>query len=182
LNARQPIPIIALTGHGAVDVQAFCGAAGMQGVLSKPLAREQAEKIWQRFCKGENIQVPGLILFEDSCTPLPTTEKTLPVIDMAETVELVGSEADAVELFVLLAHELSANYLPQIEKTVKQKNYTELRKHLHSLIGALCYVKAPRLNLALLELQQAARNTSPIIATAYLYVTAEAKQFLTYYQ
>lgn len=64
-NAAKKVPIIALTGHGAVDVQAFCGQAGMQGILSKPLTREQAESVWRRYGKGGSAHVPGLILITD---------------------------------------------------------------------------------------------------------------------
>ncbi len=60
------MPPIVLTGHGAVDVQIFCGKVGMQGVLSKPLTREQAEKIWKRYGKRESLDVPGLTLIKSS--------------------------------------------------------------------------------------------------------------------
>jgi len=47
-------------------VQQFCGDAGMQGVLSKPLSRDQAQKIWQRYGEPQAIEVPGLILLKTS--------------------------------------------------------------------------------------------------------------------
>jgi CheY-like chemotaxis protein len=68
LHATKNIPIIALTGHGAVDVQAFCSDAGMQGVLSKPLSREQAEKVWQRYGQQEDVEVPGLTILDNHQT------------------------------------------------------------------------------------------------------------------
>lgn len=55
-------PIIALTGHGAIDVKTFCGEAGMQGVLSKPLSKDRAEKVWRRYVRQELIDVPGLVI------------------------------------------------------------------------------------------------------------------------
>ena len=61
-NHAKLTPIIALTGHGAVDVQTFCGKAGMQGVLSKPLTREQAENVWRRYGKHEDVHVAGLTI------------------------------------------------------------------------------------------------------------------------
>jgi len=53
-------PIVALTGHAAIDVKVFCEKVGIQGVLSKPITREQAGDIWKRYGKGESIQVAGL--------------------------------------------------------------------------------------------------------------------------
>ncbi len=64
LNAVVKTPIIALTGHGAMDVQAVCGEAGMQGILSKPLSREQAEILWKHFKVDASIPVPGLTLLK----------------------------------------------------------------------------------------------------------------------
>jgi CheY-like chemotaxis protein len=64
LNATVEMPIIALTGHGAVDVQAFCVEAGMQGILSKPLSLEQAEILWKHFKVDASIPVPGLTLLK----------------------------------------------------------------------------------------------------------------------
>ncbi|MBP9727051.1 MAG: response regulator [Gammaproteobacteria bacterium] len=64
--AETPIraPIIALTGHGAIDVQTFCGKAGMQGVLSKPIKRAQIEGVWKCYGQGESINVEGLTIIE----------------------------------------------------------------------------------------------------------------------
>ncbi len=188
LNTTTMIPIIALTAHGSIDVQTFCSHSGMQGILSKPLSPHQAEKVWERFGKGEAIEVPGLILIDAYAAPTvaqATSKKsnnTIPVIDFAETVALIGSDAQANKIFAALAKDLIENYLPQLARTVQQQDYAELRKHLHSLIGALCYAKAPRLQNALLELQQAARNASPTITTAYKHAQAEAEQFFVYYQ
>jgi CheY-like chemotaxis protein len=185
-NATFPVPIIALTAHGAIAVQTFCGNAGMQGILSKPLSAEQAQKVWQRFGQSKAIDVPGLTLLDaESTSPQPSTEKsdhTLPIIDLAETVALIGSEAQANELFGLLAKDLTENDLPQIDQAVQQKNYAELRKHLHSLIGALCYAKLPRLQHAVLELQAAARNASPTISAVFKQVKREIGQFIAHYQ
>jgi CheY-like chemotaxis protein len=188
LNITVAIPIIALTAHGSTDVKAFCGNAGMQGVLSKPLTPEQAQAVWQRYGKGEAIEVPRLTLLEASTADttaqrsFENNDKALPILDLAETVALVGSEIQAREMYRLLANELTQNYLPHLDNTVKQRDYTELRKYLHSLIGVLCYVKALRLYHALLELQVAARNASPTITTAYKHVKAEADQFFVQYQ
>ena len=45
-----------------VDVQAFCGKAGMQGVLSKPISPQQIKDVWRKYGKGEEIVVEGLTL------------------------------------------------------------------------------------------------------------------------
>ncbi len=66
-------PIIALTAHAAIDVQAVCGKVDMQGVISKPIKRDQIEHIWQRYGKGEPIHVDGLIVIDGIATSISTS-------------------------------------------------------------------------------------------------------------
>ncbi len=68
LSQAAITPIVALTGHAAIDVQAFCGKVGMQGVVSKPIKRDQIERIWLRYGKGEPIHVDGLIVIDGIST------------------------------------------------------------------------------------------------------------------
>ena len=48
-QVKPSTPIIALTGHGATDIQSFVKTQASVGVMSKPLSREQAETIWRRY-------------------------------------------------------------------------------------------------------------------------------------
>jgi len=57
-----------------------------------------------------------------------------------------------------------------------------LRKEIHSLIGSLCYSKAPRLNQATLDFQTAARDMSDAtIEQTYARVKEEAEGFMVYW-
>ena len=177
-HARLLIPIIALTGHGAVDVQTFCGQAGMQGVLSKPLTREQVENVWRRYGKGESIHVAGLTLialFSPSST-------NVQIIDLAATITLLGTERQAHAMLALFEKELTEQFLPNIEKLIKQHNHEALRKQLHTMMGTLCYVKVPLLHQAIVDLQLAAQSSFHTIENAYQQLQREAKHFSELYQ
>ena len=67
-------------------MQAFCSEAGMQGVLSKPLSREQAEKVWQRYGKHESIHVSGLTILEND-QPVASESN---ILDIPEANLLMG--------------------------------------------------------------------------------------------
>lgn len=181
LSNCKNVPIIALTAHGAIDVETFCSNAGMQGVLSKPITPEKIEGIWRRYGQREDINVPGLKLLDGSLSSVQDTirqtEENLPIIDFSGTVELVGSKEQADQLFKLLEKELSPKYLDRLAEMIDKKNYAELRKDIHSLLGALCYAKAPRLNAALLELQDATRSMSATIYRNYENLKNEALQY-----
>ncbi len=176
LNALA-VPIIALTAHSAVDVETFCGRAGMQGILSKPLTREQAEAVWRKFGLGKSERVTGLTLAEHSETPLLSSQ----IIDMDGTVALLGTKEDAEELLALWFEMLTKRFLPALKDLIEARDDEALRQELHTMLGSLCYVKTPLLNQAVLELQTAARNHPHSIEGAYQHVLIEAQRFMKYY-
>ena len=172
------VPIIALTAHGAVDVEAFCGRAGMQGVLSKPLTREQAEAVWKKFGLGKSDDVSGLMLVGYAeAAPLATK-----VIDMEGTIALLGTKEYAEELLGLWFEMLTKRFLPALKDLVEKRDDEGLRHELHNMLGSLCYVKTPLLNQAVLELQTAARNHPQGIEPAYQHVVTEAQRFVEQYR
>ena len=172
------IPIIALTGHGAVDVQAFCGRAGMQGVLSKPINGEQAKGVWARYGKGEPVYIDGLYIIES----MSVQKIGAQVIDKTATAALLGSEKKAQEMLDLLAKELQGRFLPNTEALIKTANYKALHHQLHAMLGTLCYVKTPLLHQAVLKLDHAIKNNSPDIEEAYSYVQEQVRCFLESYR
>ncbi len=48
---KNPVPIVALTAHNVEKVQAECAAAGINGVLEKPLTEEVAREVLDCFLK-----------------------------------------------------------------------------------------------------------------------------------
>nr|MBP9727267.1 response regulator [Gammaproteobacteria bacterium] len=176
-HASGLTPIIALTGHGAVDIQTFCGQAGMQSVLSKPLTREQVEMIWRLYVKEESIHVPGLTLIAS-----PSPSMNIQIIDLSATITLLGTKKQARDMLALFAKELTEQFLPNIEKLIRQHHHEALRKQLHTMMGALCYVKAPLLYQAVVDLQFAAQSDVHTIETAYQKLQKEAENFIELYQ
>ncbi|MCD8525469.1 MAG: ATP-binding protein [Gammaproteobacteria bacterium] len=140
-NEKNITPIVALTGHGAVDVQAFCGEAGMQGILSKPLSRDQAEQVWEFYVKHIDIHVPGLTVLA-SATSIKSDENSL---DIPATAKLVGSQAVADKLVSEFIKDLKKQFLSDLKVFITEHKYEELRFLLHKMLGSLVYVKAPKL-------------------------------------
>ena len=172
------VPIVALTAHGAVDVGAFCGRVGMQGVLSKPLTHEQAEAVWKKFGLGQPEKVSGLTVIENA----ESAPSTLKVIDMEGTIALLGSKEYAQELMGLWFEMLTKRFLPALQDLIQKQDYESLRHELHNMLGSLRYVKTPLLNQAALELQTTARNHQQGIEEAYQHVMEEARRFIEQYQ
>lgn len=171
-------PIIALTAHGALDVERFCSRAGMQGVLSKPLTREQATSVWERYGLGKSEKVDGLTMIENTDkTPVASQ-----IIDIKGTASLLGSKDRAKELLTLWFEMLTKRFLPALHDLISKHDIEGLRHELHAMLGSLCYVKTPLLNQALLELQTATRNHPQEIENAYQRVLQESQRFIDQYQ
>ncbi|MCD8500290.1 MAG: response regulator, partial [Gammaproteobacteria bacterium] len=193
LKANTQTPIIALTAHAAVEVKTFCQDAGMQGVFSKPINKEKIDIIWARYGEGKDVTIPELTLLDDmvaTCTLYKKADAIddkdqkdgLPIIDIEGTMIFLHSEAKTNQLFNVLCTQLKEQYLPHFHTLVQQRDYTELRKEIHSLIGSLCYSKAPRLNEATLDFQTAAREMSDsTIEQTYTRVKEAAEGFMAYW-
>ena len=169
LNAKIKTPIIALTGHGAVDVQAFCSEAGMQGVLSKPLSREQAEKVWQRYGKHELTHVPGLTILEND-QPVALESN---ILDIPATMQLIGSREVGYKLLSEFMQDLEMQFLPHIQTLIAEHQYDDLKFLLHQKLGSLAYVQAPALEKKLVDLQAALHNGSAVTHDVYRAIEQE---------
>jgi CheY-like chemotaxis protein len=170
LNAKTAIPIIALTGHGAVDVQTFCGEAGMQGVLSKPLSREQAEAVWKYFGEKSDSKVSGLTLLHDDPAPPANHE----ILEVAATIQMTGGKDIADSLITSFVHELETQVLPKIKTLILAHQQDELGFLLHQQLGSLAYVKAPRLEKKLADLQTLVHKGVDIDQGVYQDIEQEA--------
>jgi CheY-like chemotaxis protein len=173
-----PTPIIALTAHGAEDVEQFCHRAGMQGVLSKPLTREQADSVWTHYGLGKAANISGMKTLEPS-TAVPSSQQ---IIDIEETIKLLGSKTHAEELLALWFNMLTQRFLPALKDLIEKQDVANLRKELHAMIGSLCYVKTPLLHKTVIELQTAARHHPKEIQPAYQHVLQEAERFVEEYK
>lgn len=145
-----PVPIIVLTGHGTVDIKEFCRDAEIQGVLSKPIVRDQIKALWQYLKQNPSVLVPGLTLLK----PNPLKVCLSDVLDVLGTVKIIGSEEGALTLIRALVEDLKRSFLGQIKEALLENKTEELRFLLHRQLGALAYAKAPKLEKHLLDLQK----------------------------
>lgn len=170
---KAATPIIALTGHGATDVQAFCGCSGIQGVVSKPLSREQAEALWQYYVNQDAVTIPHFTMLDDG------PEQAL-VLDFTATVVVLGSEEKAKKTMKAFADEFEVGYLPKIARLVEKNDRAGLRFLLHQLIGCLTYVIFPPLQAAVVYLHDLVPHEAESIEEAYQKVVMEMNKAITF--
>lgn len=181
--ATAPItPILALTAHAAVDIKAFCMGAGMQGVLNKPLSCTQAQQAFERYVLNrERTVLDGLTVLDASQCFIEPAPVRLPVIDYQGCVAIVETEVRANEMLAMVTELLESTFIPEISGAYQNNNGLELRKALHKFLGSLCYVSAPALKQALLNLQTAVKEKPATCEEAYQAFLYEVQQFkITY--
>ena len=63
-NGLSPVPIVAITAHGIVDVQQFCQDAGITGIFEKPLWVSKIKQSIDQFVYNKTITVADLQLLQ----------------------------------------------------------------------------------------------------------------------
>lgn len=169
VSGSSATPILALTGHGATDVQAFCQQAGMKGVISKPLNREQAEAVWSSYVDQAAVIVSNLTVLDE----VPSKPQTF---DLVATVAVLGSEQQAQKMIQALVNELEHNYLLNITTLLLNDDRAGLRFLLHQLLGCLTYVICPPLQAAVSDLYQAVLEQRMLIEEASRQVIVKMKE------
>lgn len=163
LKLTIQIPIIALTGHGAVDVKKFCGEAGMQGILSKPLSREQAEKVWQLYGQHQEVDVPGLTSLEKHDSVVSEND----ILDIELSTKRAGSKEVAEKMISDFIQHLHTQFIPILKTAIEKNSRDELRFQLHQQLGSLAYVEAPLLQQTLLSAQKIVKNDEALTPALY---------------
>lgn len=163
LMSSVHIPIIALTGHGAVDVKKFCGEAGMQGILSKPLSREQAETVWQLYGQHKEVAVRGLTILENGDSVIPEQD----ILDIDLTIQRMGSKEVARQMIADFIQSLETQFLPKFKTDVEKNARESLRFQLHQQLGSVAYVEAPLLREALLSAQKSVKSDEALTPVLY---------------
>ena len=178
LKSEIQIPIIALTGHGAVDVKKFCGDSGMQGILSKPLSREQAERVWQSYGKHQEVAVPGLTILENNKSIISEND----ILDIELTIKRMGSKEIARQMIADFVQSLETQFLPNVKTDIEKNAREQLRFQLHQQLGSVAYVEAPLLRQALLSVQKAVKSDEALTPGLYQELEQSVKQLSECYR
>ena len=150
----------------------------MQGILSKPISREQAAILWKHFKEDATIAVPGLTLLTHS-VPEPAPQD---ILDMDATIKTVGVKDIALNIMSTLSEDLKNQFLPQIKVILDENKIEELRFLLHQQLGALAYAKAPRLEKKLVEIQDMAQKGADIDPVVYQEIETEVLRVIHCYK
>lgn len=147
-SSKTDTPIIALTGHASTDKETECLAAGMQGVMQKPLMDDLAKEILDNL-SSLSSGVPHKEL---------EASEQLPTLDIENGTSLVGGDREtAIEALHLLAETLQ-DELDELKEMYDRADTDAMYKVIHRLYGGLCYAGAPMLRKLSLDFKNAILN------------------------
>ncbi len=141
------VPILGLTGHIDVENKQRCISAGMDAVLSKPLAKDKAIDLLNAFIPARS---PKRTIAEPST---PTTEKnqesdfvplTGNVLDLKSAMQLLGGKKElAIEMLEMLVMSFPEE-VTTLNQAYAAQDMQELENLAHKMKGAACYCGTPR--------------------------------------
>lgn len=122
INKEHHIPIIALTAHGDEFNRQRCISAGMNAVLTKPLAKEKAEEILKEFIPSESQHSDD-----------KNESSVNPVIDFDAALKQVNGQKNLLqELFNILIDSLPAEKA-NLETFFKLADWNKIASTAHKL-------------------------------------------------
>jgi CheY-like chemotaxis protein len=154
-NKEKPVPIIALTAHVDGDDKQLCIDAGMNAVLSKPLAKETAGDMLNAFIPQRAKKLAGIssakkITSEDKVDLLNISGA---VIDFEAALKLAGGNKDFVDEMIMMLVNSFDEESKKLEKAHNENNWLEIRAIAHKIKGGASYCGAVRLKDASARLE-----------------------------
>ena len=129
---REPIPIIALSGHEDTDIlSAHTSQYGLSAMYTKPLRKEQLVEIFDLCTISNKAQASN-----KEC-PAGTVDEEM--IDKALAIEQLGSMAMVRELAQMMLDDAFATMIPEIDSHFKSQDWSAFKAMVHKFKGSCLY-------------------------------------------
>jgi two-component system sensor histidine kinase/response regulator len=150
-QGRGRVPIVALTANAMTGQLERCLEAGMDALLTKPIAVEALQDVLERY---------GLALTADPASLDPTTVAEIITavpesspIDLAQLRELAGDDAEFIRSIAESFASSSAQLLAQLRAAAAAGDALAMAKAAHALKGASANLYAEKLRDQSAELE-----------------------------
>jgi HPt (histidine-containing phosphotransfer) domain-containing protein len=151
-GARARIPIVALTANAMTGQLERCLEAGMDGLLTKPLAIERLQEVIEKFVlRREPLQ--GAAVEQIITAP----EAQMP-IDLVRLCETVGDDAEFTRDLVQTYLDNALDTLAEMRSAVQRRDAMRVARLAHSLKGASANMHARVAHEICVELESLAAS------------------------
>lgn len=177
-SIEEKTPIIALTAHLDMRTEKACFDSFIDGFLTKPLMREQAQQVVEKFVLGSAKH--SMVDIEKSKKETLHSNK---VIDLELGAKLIDHDVNAAkEILTMLIKQVPEHQMA-METAYRERDFESLKHIVHKFHSALCYSAAPRLKVAIANLETHLKlNHKNKIDLSYQNVDRELRVLLKAYE
>jgi two-component system aerobic respiration control sensor histidine kinase ArcB len=141
------IPILALTAHVESDEKQACIEAGMDAVLSKPLAKETAIDILNAF-------IPKRAAKKVEVNKQDLLQLSGPVLDFESGAKIYSGNTELVKEMLQMLVDSFPDELTRLKKAHQKNDWQTIQVVAHKLRGGACYCGTSRLQAACIHLER----------------------------
>ncbi|MEJ1962413.1 MAG: PAS domain-containing protein [Gammaproteobacteria bacterium] len=151
-------PIVALTANAMTGQLERCLEAGMDGLLTKPIAVDRLREVLDRF----GLAAPeGEVIADRDVADLVTAPSRPPAIDTSRLGELGGDDHEFVSSVVLSFEKSMAQLLASMHAAAARGEAHQVARAAHQVKGAAANLYAQELSSLAAEIEANARTLSP---------------------
>lgn len=180
-KSTSKTPIIALSAHLDETTKASCLEAGINGVLTKPLMRAQAQQVVNSLINPSNAFDMEIFFKQEKSNVYESSSNK--IIDLELGAAIISSDVDGAKK----ALDLLVKVLPESQENLQQaydaKDFDSLVKFVHKLHGGVSYCGVPRLKQAVNALESGLKSmeNQQQLNKLYQKMSAEIKAFVDAY-
>ena len=150
-------PIVALTANAMTGQLERCLGAGMDGLLTKPIAIERLREVLDRL----GLAVPeSETLAEKDVAALVTAPAQPPAVDIAQLSELAGEDKEFVQSVVVSFEKSMAQLLATMHAAASRGEAQQVARAAHQVKGAAANLHAMVLSSLAAEIEANAKTMS----------------------
>ena len=150
-------PIVALTANAMTGQLERCLSAGMDGLLTKPIAIERLREVLDRF----GLAVPeSEVLAESDVAAMVTAPAQPPAVDISQLSELAGEDQEFVQSVVSSFEKSMAQLLATMHAAASRSEVQQLARAAHQVKGAAANLHAAGLSALAADIEANAKTMS----------------------
>jgi two-component system sensor histidine kinase/response regulator len=151
-------PIVALTANAMTGQLERCLEAGMDGLLTKPIAIDRLREVLDRF----GLAVPeDEMLAEQDVAAIVTAPAQPPAVDTSQLGELAGEDQEFVQSVVQSFQKSMAQLLASMHAAAARGEAHQIARAAHQVKGAAANLYASELSTLAADLEANAKTLSP---------------------
>jgi len=144
--------VVAITAHAAAGEREKCLVAGMDDYLTKPITKDNLEKILLRWLGNQSNETEQTNYKEDVIEDKPLLWNKTAALDY------LGGDEDLLNTMIVSFIEETPNQLLDLQTAQQQSNLSAMADLAHAIKGSVSYLCADKVRDHAAQLEHATRN------------------------